>query len=194
MLAWTKAQNTNLAKTLINVKARFCEGYGIGFIVDVSGSMGNLTSGMSQFSRLDQAAAMAMLASFKCEDFELVCTAGADHNWTATSTHVKYPIKGFGLINQINETRRIVGQGGIFTRQCLEWCEKHVPGHFDRIIVFSDSQDMDRQNKVPKPYAKHNYIIDVSAHKNGVNFKNVWTAEISGWSENFLVFIEQYER
>ncbi len=46
------------------------------FIVDVSGSMGSITSSGSVFSRLDQAAAMAMLAANQCEDFELVCTAG----------------------------------------------------------------------------------------------------------------------
>jgi 60 kDa SS-A/Ro ribonucleoprotein len=46
------------------------------FIVDVSGSMGSLTSGASAFSRLDQACAMAMLAINQCEDYDLVATAG----------------------------------------------------------------------------------------------------------------------
>jgi 60 kDa SS-A/Ro ribonucleoprotein len=33
----------------------------------------------------------------------------------------------------------------------------------------------------------------VSAHKKGINYKNVWTAEISGWSENFLTYIAASE-
>ena len=40
------------------------------FIVDVSGSMGSLTSGRSQFNRMDQACTMAMLAINQCEDYE----------------------------------------------------------------------------------------------------------------------------
>lgn len=58
-----------------------------------------------------------------------------------------------------------------------------------RLIVFSDSQDCDRNHKLPKPFAKYNYIIDVSAHTRGVNYQGVWTAEISGWSEHFLRYI-----
>jgi 60 kDa SS-A/Ro ribonucleoprotein len=44
----------------------------------------------------------------------------------------------------------------------------------------------------PKP-AAYNYIVDVSAHKRGINYKGVWSAEISGWSEQFLNFIAAFE-
>ena len=65
---------------------------------------------------------------------------------------------------------------------------------FDRIIVFSDSQDCDWPDKrIPKPFGRHNYICDVSAHTKGINYKGVWTAEISGWSEHFLTFIASLE-
>jgi hypothetical protein len=33
----------------------------------------------------------------------------------------------------------------------------------------------------------------VSAHKNGVNYKGCWTAEISGWSEHFITYIAALE-
>jgi len=161
------------------------------FIVDRSGSMNQKTSDKSDFSRLDQAIAMAMLGANQCEDYTLVATAGADHNWTHTSEHIKYPKKGFDIAEQIKSLK--IGHGGIFTRQCLEWCEKNIGKEFDRIIVFSDSQDMDRVNKIPKPFGKYNYICDVSAHKYGVNYKGVWTAEISGFSEHFLTYIAAYE-
>ena len=88
-----------------------------------------------------------------------------------------------------------IGGGGIFTRQCLEWCkDKFKDKKFDRIIIFSDSQDCDYPEKrVPKPFGTYNYIVDVSAHTRGVNYKGVWTAEVSGWSESFITFIAALE-
>jgi hypothetical protein len=65
----------------------------------------------------------------------------------------------------------------------------------DRVIIFSDSQDcsLPRGKVIPNPSGRHNYIVDVSAHKNGVNYDGVWTAEVSGWSENFLAFVAALE-
>ncbi|HRT03639.1 MAG TPA: hypothetical protein P5513_06830, partial [Candidatus Diapherotrites archaeon] len=91
-------------------------------------------------------------------------------------------------------TQGNLGYGGIFTRQCLEWCKETLGTDFDRIIIFSDSQDCDLPSKnIPKPFGKYNYICDISAHTKGINYKGVWTAEISGWSEHFLTFIAAYE-
>lgn len=163
------------------------------FVVDISGSMGSLTSGESAFSRLDQACAMAMLAINQCESYELVATAGSDLSRIGAHEHIKYPMKGFSVFNQIVETKRNIGGGGIFTRQCLEWCETNVGKDFERIIVFSDSQDCDSLNKIPKPFGKYNYICDISSNTKGINYKGVWSAEISGWSENFLTFIASLE-
>lgn len=165
------------------------------FIVDVSGSMGARMSSKSDFTRFDAACAMAMLASNQCEDYELVCTAGNDYSRVGAHEHIQYPRKGFGIYNQIKGTGVRIGYGGIFTRQCLEWCrEQFKDKEFDRIIVFSDSQDCDHPNKrIPKPFGTYNYICDVSANTKGVNYKGVWTAEISGFSEHFLTYIAAME-
>lgn len=165
------------------------------FIVDVSGSMGYLTSGNSTFNRMDQACAMAILAANQCEDYELIATAGNDCSRIQASEWIQYPKRGFALAPQIMDTRRVIGGGGIFTRQCLEWCgNKFKDQKFDRIIIFSDSQDCDYPNKrIPKPFGTYNYIVDVSAHTKGVNYKGVWTAEVSGWSEHFLTYIAALE-
>ena len=165
------------------------------FIVDVSGSMGSRMSSKSDFTRFDAACAMAMLAANQCEDYELVCTAGNDYSRVGAHEHIQYPQKGFGIYNQIKSTGTRIGYGGIFTRQCLEWCkEQFKDKEFDRIIVFSDSQDCDYPNKrVPKPFGTYNYICDVSANTKGVNYKGVWTAEISGFSEHFLTYIAAME-
>lgn len=164
-------------------------------ILDTSGSMDITVSLKSRITRYDTACAMAILAANQCEDFDLVITAGNDSALQHSSEIIKYPSKGFNLIDQINTARKDVGCGGIFTRQCLEWCKKEFPTtEFDRIIVFSDSQDCDYFNKkAPKPFGKRNYICDISAEKKGVNYKGVWNAEISGFSENFLTFIAAYE-
>ena len=169
------------------------------FIVDVSGSMGSLTSGGSKFSRLDQAASMAMLAANQCEDFELVCTAGDDWKCVESQMRIKYPSKGFNLFKEIEASRSAVGGGGIFTAQCLDKLRKELGDKihdYARVIIFSDSQDIDvsrGHNVKPKPFGKYNYICDVSCHTRGINYKGIWTAEISGWSEHFLTYIAAYE-
>lgn len=169
------------------------------FIVDVSGSMGSITSSGSTFSRLDQAAAMAMLAANQCEDFELVCTAGDDWSCTETQEYVAYPSKGFQMFKDIDAMYRKLGGGGIFTYQCIEKLRAKLGDkihNYARIIVFSDSQDIDvsrGKNLKPRPFGKYNYICDVSAHTRGINYKGVWTAEISGWSEHFLTYIAAFE-
>lgn len=165
------------------------------FIVDVSGSMTLNISDKSDYDRLDAACAMAMLAACQCEDFELVLTAGNDETRVHDTMWIKYPSQGFDLVKQILAEAPDLGGGGIFTRQCLEWCrEKFTGKKFDRIIIFSDSQDCDfPTRRTPHPFGKYNYICDVSAHTRGINYKNVWTAEISGWSEHFLTYIAALE-
>lgn len=163
------------------------------FIVDASGSMTFKISNNSTLTRMEVAGVMAMLASIQCEDFELVVTAGNDSLRKHASKWIQYPEKGFAMVRAIPNAN--VGSGGIFTRQCLEWCkEEFADTEFDRIIVFSDSQDCDFPDKrIPIPFGKRNYICDVSAHTKGINYKGVWTAEISGWSEHFLTYIAAYE-
>jgi hypothetical protein len=173
------------------------------FIVDVSGSMGSLTSSGSTFTRLDQACSMAMLAANQCTDFELVCTAGSDGELREEQMRILYPPKGFNLFKEIEASRKTVGGGGIFTYQCLEKLRKELGDKihdYDRIIVFSDSQDIDvsswrspNHDKKPRPFGKYNYICDISAHTRGIAYNGVWTAEISGWSEHFLTYIAAYE-
>lgn len=166
------------------------------FIVDISGSMYTRISAKSEFSRIQVAEAMAMLAANQCERCEIVATAGNDWTRVHKSNRIDYPEKGFGLMKQISDMYNELGGGGIFTRQCLEWCKNQnwYGDGFDRVIVFSDSQDCDLPDKrIPDPFGKYNYICDVSANTRGINYKGVWTAEISGWSEHFLTYIAAFE-
>lgn len=165
------------------------------FIVDTSGSMGRSISGESQFTRMEVAGVMTLLASIQCENFELVLTAGDDATRVHSSKWIQYPTKGFDLVKKMFSYKTEIGYGGIFTRQCLNWCrEQFKEKDFDRIIVFSDSQDCDHpDSRIPNPFGRKNYICDVSANTRGINYKGVWTAEISGWSEHFMTYIACFE-
>lgn len=161
------------------------------FVVDVSGSMQSTISDKSKFARMDAACAMAVMASECCEHISIYATAGND--WSRIhQTQKVNPYRGFALSNEILSQKGRLGGGGIFTRQCLEYI-KGIEKDADRIIVFSDSQDCDITNKVPAPFGKRNYIVDVSSNAHGINYDGVWDAEISGWSEHFLEYIMAYE-
>lgn len=171
------------------------------FVVDVSGSMDARISGKSHLNRLDCAIAMAILASGLCEKISIYATAGSDSKGKHQTKQLPN-VKGFAIEREILKTtyrgKNSLGGGGIFTRQCLDFIRKDLEKQKiampERLMVFSDSQDCDRDNtKLPEPFAKHNYIIDVSAHTHGVNYQGVWTAEISGWSEHFLRYIASLE-
>ena len=164
--------------------------------VDVSGSMGMVTSKYTDFDRLDLAVAMAALGSYIFEDMILVFTAGSDG--LRTGKHIVWDnSKGLSIFNDINSIRGKVGQGGIFTAQLCEWLKEQ--GHAknaDRLVVISDSQDIDVANcsKVKpdtSPY-KNSYIIDISANTHGIK-TGVWTAEISGWSDGVFRYIAAVE-
>lgn len=163
-------------------------------IVDVSGSMTQSISQRSQFNRMDAAAAMTMLAAEMCERITIYATAGNDFEKTHKTALIP-PRRGFGLSEAVLNARSLVGGGGIFTRQCLEYIrDQEGDATPERIIIFSDSQDCDYLDKrIPTPFGKRNYIIDVSAHSRGINYDGVWTAEIAGWSEHFLTYIAANE-
>lgn len=167
-------------------------GYTI-FVVDVSGSMNSDISGKSKMSRMEVAKAMAMIAASVCERVTIYATAGNDMS-VVHKTKLIPTRQGFGMMSAIDAEINNLGGGGIFTRQCLEYIKSQEHETPDRIIIFSDSQDCDRgNNAIPKPFGKKNYIVDVSAHSHGVNYKGVWTSEISGWSDKFLTYIAALE-
>lgn len=167
-------------------------GYSI-LVIDVSGSMAGKISNKSDFSRMDAGAAMAVLGSEMCERIAVYATAGSDHTRIHKTASLP-PYRGFALADAITGMAAELGGGGIFTRQCLEYIATQERTTPDRIMIFSDSQDCDLPDRrMPRPFGKRNYIVDVSSHTRGINYDGVWTAEISGWSEHFLTFIAAQE-
>jgi hypothetical protein len=163
------------------------------FVLDVSGSMQSKVSGKSEFNRMDVGAAMMVLARECSEHCTLYLTAGSDGQRKHKTERIKN-LRGFALADLVKSKYSSMGGGGIFTRQCIDYIKSDIGEDVDRIIVFSDSQDCDYTNKSPaQPFGNYNYIIDVSAHKHGINYANTWDAEISGWSEHFIDYIQAYE-
>lgn len=162
------------------------------FIVDVSGSMQSSLSSKTKWTRLDVGKMQAVMAREMCERVRIYATSGSD-GLRRHETKMLKPLRGFALASAIDDAAINLGRGGIFTRQAIEYVRKEERDA-DRIIVFSDSQDCDRVNqRIPAPFGTHNYIVDVSAETRGINYKGVWTAEISGWSDHFLRFIMALE-
>lgn len=165
--------------------------------IDVSGSMGGLTSGFSKFSRMDLAFAMAALGTYVFEDLILVFTAGSDA--ALKGAHCVWPnSKGLGIFNDFKDIYAKLGGGGIFTHQLCEWLKKEgYAKDAQRLVIISDSQDIDvsrGKNVQPdtKPY-EHAYIIDISTHTHGIK-TGVWTAEINGWSDKLFHYILALEK
>lgn len=150
------------------------------FVLDTSGSMCCKVSAKSELDRIDAGVAMMILAREICEQVTLYVTG--------TTTHQIRNLRGFALSAEVKNAKNKAGYGGIYTSECCAQIAKEHPDA-DRVIIFSDSQDCGCGDAPARPHGKTNYIVDVSAHKHGVNYKGNWTAEISGWSEHFLSFI-----
>ncbi len=161
------------------------------FVVDVSGSMGAGLGGKSEMTRLDAAAALTALMREVCEDPVIYVTAGND----GTKAHATAEVaahRGFALMEQIRNSRNTMGGGGIFLCQATKHIE-NLEKDAARLIVLSDSQDMDynRDPNAAAAFGEFNYLFDVAAHTKGVAYKRF--LHIDGWSEHVIDYIYAIE-
>lgn len=163
-------------------------------IVDVSGSMDRPVSQKSEMSRLDVAAALAVLVREQAEDAVLIATAGSD----ARRVHQTEELparRGMALRDAVRRASETLGGGGIFLTQCLNAARQIVGRDVTRVIVLTDEQDCDVVARPgdAKPFGARNYLVNISNEKNGVGYGTQWTAHIDGWSEHVLTFIAALE-
>jgi len=164
-------------------------------VVDTSGSMygyGNVSK-KSELTRVDAAAALAMLIREIAEEPVVYATAGNDST-RIHATKLLPPRKGFALRDLIagNSLMSQIGGGGIFLTQCMQYIyDKEIWA--DRVIVITDEQDCDYNYSPEKALAfgHNNYIINISVEKNGIAYRK-WT-HINGFSEKIIDFILAYE-
>lgn len=163
-------------------------------VLDTSGSMASRISGKSELTRLQTAAALAILAREICEEVVIYCTAGNDHSRVHATMEIPAR-RGFSLSDFVSgaEVNKKIGGGGIFLTQCLDFIEAREK-HADRVIVLTDEQDCDT-NLSPekaKAFGKNNYIVNVAVYKNGIAYSKF--THINGWSEAVIDFIRAFEQ
>jgi len=163
-------------------------------IVDCSGSMHGQISRKSELDRLSAAAALAMLLCEICDEVAVYATAGND----STRIHATMLVpsrRGFALRDLLayEKTSRVIGGGGIFLKQVIDYVRKEEKEKADRIIVITDEQDCDLVNKPTSahPFGRTNYLINVASFKNGIGYGE-WT-HIDGWSEAVIAYIAELE-
>lgn len=157
-------------------------------VIDTSGSMMGRVAAKSDFSRIDAACALAIMAQSVCEASRVYLTADI-------TAEVTEPLTLSTNLMSVS-TRKRLGGGGIYTTKMLKWLKSDLAAKgvtADRVVVISDSQDCDRYGPPPEPFARYNYIADISSHTHGINYDGVWTSEISGWSQSLIEYIAQLE-
>lgn len=141
-------------------------------LVDVSGSMSDKLSAKSDMTRMDAAATLASVFP------------GDKRVFTFSTQMVEVPPrKGMAGVDSIIRSQP---HGGTYLGQALTTL--YSLGKFDRLIVITDEQTVDR---IPDPVCGKAYMINVASAKNGVGYGK-WT-HIDGFSENVFKFIAEHE-
>lgn len=144
-------------------------------LVDVSSSMDDPLSGRSDLTRMDAAAALAVMWQ------------GDDKRVFTFSDDVKeVPARaGMGGIESIIHSQR---HGSTDLAGAIRYINAHVP--CDRLIVITDEQSTSEMG-VPQPKAPLAYGINTAGYQNGVTYGS-WV-HIDGFSENVIRYIYELE-
>lgn len=145
-------------------------------LIDVSGSMDAALSAKSDLTRLDAAAALAVLVRGLSEDCRV---------FTFSHATVEVPPRnGMALVDAIHGSQQHMGT-------YLGAAINHMKAvKADRLIVITDEQSHDA---VGSPHAK-GYMINVACNQHGVGYGNGWAAHISGFSEAVVQYIQELEK
>lgn len=143
-------------------------------MLDTSESMSSQVSSKSDLTRLDAAAALAILAREICEEVEI---------YTFNNDVKTVPNRrGFALRDAIGSAR-----GGTDTGNAVNYVNG-LASKWDRLIVFTDEQS---HTAVPNP-KNRGYMVNVASAKNGVGY-GPWI-HVDGFSEAIVKYIQEYER
>lgn len=145
-------------------------------LVDVSGSMDAKLSAKSDLSRIDAAAALAVLVRAVAEDCRV---------FTFSHALVEVPPRaGMALIDAVVRSQ---AHGVTYLGGALEALRSHVRIAADRIIVITDEQSAD---SVGRPIGR-GYIINVATAERGVGYGD-WL-HVNGFSEALVQYIQATE-
>lgn len=142
-------------------------------LVDVSGSMNSKLSGKSDLTRMDAAAALAVLIQGDLRVF------------TFSNQVVEVPPRrGMAGVDAVIKSQQHGGTELAKAVTKVNWYYPH-----DRLIVITDEQATGE--RVPDPKAPLAYMINVASYKNGVGYGK-WT-HLDGFSEGVIRWIHAYE-
>lgn len=145
-------------------------------LVDVSASMHDRLSGKSDLTRMDAAAALAVLVRGIADDARV---------FTFSERPVSVPPRsGMALVDAILRSQ---AHRGTYLGDALEAVKRGV-SDADRLIVITDEQATDA---VGNPGPARGYMINVASYENGVGYGN-WT-RITGFSESVVSYIQAIE-
>ncbi len=162
-------------------------------VVDISGSMRSALSAKSQMTRMDAACTTASIIRELCEDVSVYATAGNDGR-RVHATKLVPARHGMALTDAITGMYSVLGGGGIFLKQVMDYINEHEK-IIDRVIVITDEQDCaNHPEDMPKnalPLGTTRYMLNVGNNKNGIGYGK-WT-HIDGFSENVVKYIAEIE-
>jgi 60 kDa SS-A/Ro ribonucleoprotein len=150
-----------------------------GLVVDVSGSMDGGLSGKSEATRMDAAAALAILLREKAEEFSVATFSDACVDLP--------PRRGFALRDAIAGSQ--AHSGTYLKRALTELYEKREWRALDRVIVITDEQTHDG---ILPAWTSRAYVVNVAPYNHGVSYGNGWT-HVDGWSERIVDYIAAAE-
>lgn len=144
-------------------------------VVDVSGSMDWALSKRADLTRMDAAAALAVLVTAIAEDSVV---------FTFSNEVVKLPPRrGMALVDAVRHSQP---HGGTMLGSALR--EVFGRGSYDRVIVITDEQSAE---EIPNPPCT-GYMINVASYKNGVGY-GAWM-HIDGFSESIVRYVQSLEQ
>jgi hypothetical protein len=148
-------------------------------VVDVSGSMNVPISDKGELTRLEAAAALAVLVREICDDARVF-------SFSDRLVEVKN-VRGLPLIEAIQRSQT---NGGTYLGQALDTLRANVKPTPDRVIVLTDEQSHDGTRA---GFGTHNYLINVAPYSPALETSGSWD-RISGFSERLVDFIHENER
>lgn len=146
-------------------------------VIDVSGSMEHMLSAKGQTSRMDAAAALAVLfreMAPACRVFTFSHSLVEVPNW-----------RGLPLVEGVTRSQ---AHGGTYLSAALNQLKAVAPTA-DRIVVVTDEQSHDG---IIPGWGRWNYLINVAGYEPGLDVSGGWT-RISGFSERMVDWMRMEE-
>jgi len=149
-------------------------------LVDVSGSMENTLSGHSIMTRMDAAAAQALILAAACDEVRI---------FTFSNEVVEVPpASGLELVDLIENSQM---HGGTYLRRAVETLASNPTlQDFDRIVVLTDEQSHDGLGQLRWPKG---YVVNLAPYRPGLETDGRWYF-INGFSERLTEWMVLTEK